>query len=71
MKNWMLENRVIIAGVLLGAIGGYAYYHFVGCRNGSCLISSRPWNSTLYFGMMGGLFMSIFKKKSDGNNKKA
>ncbi len=60
---------MIITGVLLGAIGGYAYYHFIGCRSGTCPISSKPVNSTLYFGLMGGLFMSIFKKKTDGNNK--
>ena len=60
---------MIITGVLLGAMGGYAYYHFIGCTSGTCPISSKPVNSTLYFGLMGGLFMSIFKKKSDGNNK--
>jgi hypothetical protein len=69
MKKWMLKNKLVITGALLGGIGGYAYYHFIGCKNGTCMISSRPVNSTLYFGMMGGLFMSIFKKKSDGNTK--
>lgn len=71
MKKWMLENRMIIAGVVLGAMGGYAYYHFIGCANGTCMISSKPVNSTLYFATMGGLFMSIFKKKSDGSSKQA
>jgi hypothetical protein len=65
----MLKNRLVLTGVLLGGIVGYAYYHFIGCTNGTCLISSKPLNSTLYFGMMGGLFMSIFNKKSDGNSK--
>jgi phage shock protein E len=69
MKKWMLENIWIIGGVLLGAIGGYAYYHFIGCTNGTCMISSKPVNSTLYFGLMGGLFMGIFKKKSNGQSK--
>ena len=69
MKKWVLDHMLIISGVILGCIGGYAYYHFVGCTNGTCLISSKPLNSTLYFGMMGGLFVSIFKKKSEGNKK--
>jgi len=69
MKKWMLEHKFILGGVLLGALGGYAYYHFVGCTSGTCLISSKPLNSTLYFGVMGGLFMSIFKKKIHGNSK--
>lgn len=69
MKKWMLKNKFVISGVILGGIGGFAYYHFIGCANGTCLISSKPLNSTLYFGLMGGLFMSIFKKKSNGNTK--
>jgi hypothetical protein len=69
MKKWMLKNKFIVAGVVLGGIGGYAWYHFIGCTNGTCLISSKPLNSTLYFGLMGGLFMSIFKKNSNGNTK--
>lgn len=69
MKKWMLKNKWIIGGAILGAMAGYAYYHFIGCANGTCLISSKPLNSTLYFGLMGGLLMSIFNKKSDGNTK--
>lgn len=69
MTKWILAHGLIITGVILGGIGGYAYYHFIGCNSGSCMISSKPLNSTLYFGLMGGLFMSIFKKKSDGDRK--
>jgi phage shock protein E len=69
MKKWITDHKMIITGVLLGAMGGYAYYHFIGCTSGTCRISSKPVNSTLYFGLMGGLFMSIFKKKTDGSNK--
>jgi hypothetical protein len=69
MKKWMFNNKFIMIGVVLGGIVGYAYYHFIGCASGTCMISSKPLNSTLYFGLMGGLFMSIFNKKSDGNTK--
>ena len=69
MKNWMLKNKLIVIGIVLGGIGGYAWYHFIGCANGTCLISSKPLNSTLYFGLIGGLFMSIFNKNSNGNTK--
>jgi hypothetical protein len=70
MMNWVLNRKLIVIGVILGGIGGYAYYHFIGCTNGTCLISSKPLNSTLYFGLMGGLFMSMFKSKTDGNKRK-
>jgi phage shock protein E len=69
MKNWMLSNNIIILGFLIGAVGGYCYYHFVGCVNGTCMISSKPLNSVLYFGFIGGLFSGIFKKRSNGNTK--
>jgi LytS/YehU family sensor histidine kinase len=70
MKKWVLNRKLMMIGVILGCIGGYAYYHFIGCTSGTCLISSKPLNSTLYFGLMGGLFMSMFKSKSDGNKRK-
>jgi phage shock protein E len=62
MKKWMQVNKLILLGVLVGAFGGYFYYHFIGCMNGTCMISSKPLNSVLYFGLMGGLFSGMFKK---------
>lgn len=61
--NFILKNKLSIIGILLGAIGGYAYYHFVGCANGTCAITSKPLNSTLYGALMGGLLLSMFKKE--------
>lgn len=48
-----------IAGIAAGAALGYAYYYFVGCANGTCAITSRPLNSTLYGAFMGGLLASL------------
>lgn len=50
-------------GVFVGAMLGYAYYHYVGCANGTCAITSKPLNSTLYGGLMGGLLFNIFVPK--------
>lgn len=60
--NYLLKHKLTIIGVMIGAIGGYVYYYFVGCSSGSCAITSKPLNSTLYGGLMGGLLLSIFKK---------
>ena len=57
------KNLLIIAGITIGAIGGYLYYHFVGCESGTCAITSKPLNSTAYGALMGGLLFSIFKKE--------
>jgi phage shock protein E len=61
--NFIAKHKLSLMGVLLGAVAGYAYYHFVGCASGTCAITSKPLNSTLYGGLMGGLFLNIFKKE--------
>ena len=63
------KYKFTILGILLGAIFGYLYYHFVGCASGTCSITSNPLNSTLYGAMMGGLLFNIFEKKSKKNIK--
>ncbi len=63
------NNKWSIIGIALGAIAGYAYYHYVGCASGTCAITSKPLNSTLYGALMGGLFAGIFKnEKSNKTN---
>lgn len=59
MKKWFLNNKLIVIGVIIGGISGYLYYYFVGCSTGTCAISSNPYNSTLYFSILGGLLMGI------------
>ncbi len=44
--------------VLIGAILGYLYYHFIGCTSGSCAITSSPLSSTLFGGVLGFLFVN-------------
>lgn len=67
MKKWFNENSLVIIGVLTGALGGYLYWKFVGCLSGTCAITSKPLNSTIYFAIVGGLMFSLFKKKSKEN----
>ena len=49
-------------GIVIGAISGYLYYRFVGCSSGTCRITSKPINSTLYFALIGGLLFKMFVK---------
>lgn len=42
-------------GFALGAAGGAAYAHFVGCRTGTCPLTSNVWTAGLFFGFAGGL----------------
>jgi len=41
--------------IVIGTVGGYLYYYFIGCNNG-CAITSSPINSTAYGAVIGALF---------------
>lgn len=62
MKEFITQYKLSIAGVMIGAILGYAYYYFIGCTTGSCAITSKPVNSTVYGSLMGYLLFSVFEK---------
>jgi len=59
----ILNHKLTIIGILIGAVGGYAYYYFVGCASGTCSITSKPLNSALYGALIGGVLFSSFEKK--------
>jgi hypothetical protein len=52
-----------LKGITLGAVAGFLYWKFVGCSSGTCMITSKPINSTLYGAVMGFLVAGIFKKQ--------
>lgn len=68
--NFIKNNIWLIGGVLLGAIGGFLYWNFIGCTSGSCAITSNPYNSTIYGSIIGGLVFSMFKKEKNPKTNK-
>ncbi len=60
----MTKKEIIITGIgtVVGAIAGYFYYFYIGCASGTCAITSKPLNSTLYGALMGGLLFNMFIK---------
>lgn len=48
-----------LIGGVVGLIGGFLYYRFVGCSTGSCPITSNPWLSLLWGGVMGYLLADL------------
>ena len=65
MANWLkkVNLRKLGLGVILGGAIGFAYYYFIGCKSGTCAITSSPVNSTLYGVMLGALWTFPSKKK--------
>jgi len=72
MRKWIFNHKIILAGTVLGAFAGYLYYRLIGCSSGTCLISSKPVNSTIYFAVIGAILFSLFKKEtgSERNDKR-
>jgi hypothetical protein len=60
------SSLIILTGLLIGSLAGFAFWYFIGCDSGGCAITSNWTSSTLYGTMMGGLGAGLFT----GNDKK-
>jgi hypothetical protein len=60
MNTWLKYGLF----ALIGGFGGYAYYHFIGCSSGACPITSNPFISTAYGGLIGFLLATGKNKPS-------
>ncbi len=70
MTAFLKKNLFGLIGLAAGAIGGYAYYYFIGCNTGSCPLTSNPYISVIFGAVIGYLLLDMFKKKetSDESN---
>ena len=48
--------------VLMGALVGLGYYYLSGC-SGNCTVTSSPWMTMGYVGVIGGLLSAVTQKK--------
>jgi len=67
LEKKMTKKMKGLGGILGGALLGFAYYFFIGCRSGSCPISGNPIISTIYGGVVGALVFlpGRSRKKAD------
>ena len=65
MENFIKKYKLGLIGLVLGGILGYAYYHFSWCNPGTCSITSKPINSSVYGMVMGYLILSTFEKTKE------
>ncbi len=66
-KYWF---KFILFGVA-GGLLGYAYYYFIGCRTGSCPLTTNPFITSGYGALMGfvlGWDRRLFKRQELSNN---
>ena len=64
IKSFFHNNKKSILfgsiGSVIGALGGFLYWKYVGCISGTCAIWSNPLKATLYGALMGGLLLMAF-----------
>jgi len=58
-----------LIGGLVGSIGGWLYWNFVGCSNGTCAIKSNPYLMTGYGALMGAILFDMIHGFINKNNK--
>ena len=58
-----IDLKRLLIGLVLGVIGGFAYYYFIGCSSGSCALTSNPYLMILWGAFFGGTL--FFKKKKE------
>jgi len=66
LNKWLNKRNVlkVTLGILIGGIIGFSYYYFIGCKSGTCAITSNPVKSTLYGVAIGMLWTFPTKGKS-------
>ncbi|MCE5226509.1 MAG: DUF6132 family protein [Porphyromonadaceae bacterium] len=62
VREIIKEQALTIIGSVIGAVGGYLYWNYIGCLSGTCPITSSPVMSTIWGAIIGGLLLSMFKK---------
>ena len=63
--NFIKKHRLTTIGIIVGSVGGFLYWRFMGCTSGTCPITSSPLMSILWGAILGGLLFDMFKKKDN------
>ncbi len=71
------QKKIALIFLVLGAIGGFLYWKFVGCTSGTCAIKSVWYWSTLWGAAVGylvgdfinDLLVRVKKKKENQNDR--
>jgi hypothetical protein len=69
-KKWVLNNKLIIIGTIIGGIIGFIYYSQIECGEALCVIGANPFNSIIYFSVFSGFLTSLIQAKIADNKRK-
>jgi len=67
--DFIKKHILKIIGIPVGMLGGFLYYYYIGCNSGTCPITSNPYISVIYGGLMGYIVFDLFKKKEKTTNE--
>ncbi|NLX65631.1 MAG: hypothetical protein GXZ19_02485 [Bacteroidales bacterium] len=70
MKVFFKKHWLKMVGILVGALVGYIYYHYVGCLSGTCPITSNPYRMMIYGALVGYLLFDLFSSDRKPKNAK-
>jgi hypothetical protein len=73
-KSFLKKFLPEITGALLGVLGGFFYWKYVGCVSGTCTIKSNwylmiPWGMLMGF-LVGSVVGDIIRKRKSAPEKK-
>jgi len=69
-RKYIKRHWLTLLGIVIGALGGFLYWKFIGCTTGTCPITSSPINSSIWGSIIGGLLFSSFQKENKVSTNK-
>lgn len=65
-----MRKFLFLTLTLFGGLLGFAYAYFIGCKTGTCPLTSDPISSTIYGGIIGSLVALAFPINVKSNDKR-
>jgi hypothetical protein len=55
-KSWKFWRPFL--AIVIGGLAGFLYYYFVGCKSGTCPLTSNPYTSIIWGALLGFFIVS-------------
>jgi len=69
MNGILRRHWRTLLGAAGGALGGALYAHFVGCRTGTCMLTSNVWVAAAFFGFTGAIALMPGAPRREGDER--